>query len=57
MLIRTFIELLKLRGTSVYVLPDNGLKIEIFTRLSYPVRSFINSISNYIQKFLEKTLF
>ena len=30
-LIRPFIEFFNLRGNSVYVLPDNGLKIEIFT--------------------------
>ena len=30
-LIRPFIEFLNLRGNSMYVLPDNGLNIEIFT--------------------------
>ena len=30
MLIRPFIEFLNLRGNSMYALPDNGLKIEIF---------------------------
>ena len=31
MFTRPFIEFLNLQGNSVYMLPDNGLKIEIFT--------------------------
>ena len=30
-LIKSFTEFLNLRGNSMYALPDNGLKIEIFT--------------------------
>ena len=56
-LITPVIEILNLQGNSMYVLPDNGLKIHAFSiyRIKYPTRSFINPIINSIYiKFLEK---
>ena len=62
-IIRPFIEFFNLQDNSMYVLPDNGLKIEIFTyslftdSITQPDPSLIQFHTKFLEKIYQANIY